>query len=175
MRSLPRTGGSTLGGMERGAYAPAGVGGEIARGRSKRGRVTPVIAIERSEITQPTDSKQQASTRPNAPTDKQIHSLIAGALSDKSGLTPLKGFKLDLSANPGFRKVFFTARCDCGTAALLSVEVSREKVLAEVQQAVPQLTRRLESQAKSFYEMPCEVHKTMRIGPSANREHQSRG
>ena len=80
----------------------------------------------------------------------------------------MKGFKMDLSANPGFRKVFYSAHCKCGTAALLSVEVAREKTLAEVQQAIPELTKRLESRAKLFYDMSCDAHERMRLGPAAN-------
>ena len=98
------------------------------------------------------------------PTDAQIGSLISEALSDDSGLTRLKGFRIDLSANPGFRKFFYSARCECGTAARLSVEVAREKTLAEVRQAVPELTRRLEAQVSSFRRMSCEAHERMRLG-----------
>ena len=86
------------------------------------------------------------------------------------GITPLKnGFKMNLSANPGFHKVFFSARCDCKTAALLSVEVSEKKTLQEVKQAIPALINRLESQARSFYGMPCEAHTRMRLGPAAGK------
>ena len=84
------------------------------------------------------------------------------------GITPLKnGFKMNLSANPVFHKVFFSARCDCKTAALLSVEVSEKKTLQEVKQAIPALIGKLESQARSFYGMPCEAHTRMRLGPAA--------
>ena len=90
--------------------------------------------------------------------------MICEAMPADIGLTPLQGFKMDLSANPGFRKVVFSARCDCGTAALLSVEVSKEKGVAEVKQALPSLMSKLEDQVKSFYSMSCEFHKRMRLG-----------
>ena len=99
-------------------------------------------------------------------TDAQISSLISESLSSDSGLTPLKGFRIDLSANPGFRKFFYSARCECGTAALLSVEVAGEKTLSEVRKAAPELTRRLEAQASSFRRMSCEAHQRMRLGPA---------
>ena len=99
-------------------------------------------------------------------TDTQISSLISESRSGDSGLTPLKGFKIDLSANPGFRKFFYSAKCECGTAALLSVEVAREKTLSEVRKAAPELTRRLEAQASSFRRMSCEAHQRMRLGPA---------
>ena len=83
------------------------------------------------------------------------------------GLTPLKGFKLDLSANPGFRKVFLSAKCGCGTAALLSVEVAQDKTFGEIEVALPSLVGNLQTQASSFYSMSCEMHKRMRLGPAA--------
>jgi hypothetical protein len=100
-------------------------------------------------------------------TDAQIRSLVFDALSGDTGLRPLKGFRLDLSANRGFRKLFYSARCDCGTAALLSVEVARDKTLEQVREALPELTRRLEMQANSFRKMSCEAHRSMRMGPAA--------
>ncbi len=93
--------------------------------------------------------------------------LVAEALPPDIGLTRLKGFKMNLSANPGFRKVFFSARCDCGTAAVLSVEVSEEKTVDEIKQALPVLISKLEAQSKTFYKMSCDMHQRMRLGPAA--------
>ena len=76
----------------------------------------------------------------------------------------MAGFKLDLSANPGFRKSFFSVRCDCGTAAVLSIEVSGQKTIAEIEAALPSLVDRLKSQAGSFRAMPCDAHLRMRLG-----------
>ena len=101
--------------------------------------------------------------------EQRIRELICGALPEETSLTPLPGFKLDLSANPGFRKVFFSTRCDCGTSALLSVEVGREKTMAEVREALPSLVDRLVNQERVFESMSCEMHTRMRLGPSAGR------
>ena len=90
------------------------------------------------------------------------------ALSPDLELEALRGFKMDLSANPGFHKVFFAARCECTTVALLSVEASAEKTLGEVERALPSLVSRLEAQARAFYNMSCDVHARMRLGPAAN-------
>jgi hypothetical protein len=79
----------------------------------------------------------------------------------------MKGFKLNLSANSGFRKVYFSARCKCGTAALLSVEVAKGKSLEQVRQVLPSLVGKLEAQARAFHQMPCEAHQKMRLGPAA--------
>ena len=99
--------------------------------------------------------------------EQRIRELICGALPEETSLTPLPGFKLDLSANPGFRKVFFSTRCGCGTSALLSVEVAREKTMAEVREALPSLVDRLVNQERAFESMSCEMHTRMRLGPSA--------
>ena len=79
----------------------------------------------------------------------------------------MRGFKMDLSANRGFHKVFFAARCECTTVALLSVEVSEDKTLADVERALPSLVGRLEAQARAFYNMNCDMHERMRLGPAA--------
>ena len=95
--------------------------------------------------------------------------LIAGAIPEGIGLAPLKGFGIDLSANRGFRKVFFSARCQCGTAAVLSVEVAQEKTMDQVEEVLPSLVERLTAQAQSFYSMSCESHERMRLGPALRR------
>ena len=112
-----------------------------------------------------------------ARSETRIHDLIIKAMPADIGLTPLRDFKMDLSANPGFRKVFFSASCDCGTAALLSVEVAAEKTLGEVRQALPSLVNRLTDQAKLFHNMPCDAHRRMRLGrmTGASADHQHRG
>ena len=46
--------------------------------------------------------------------EQQLRELISDAIPDEAGLAPLSGFKLTLSASPGFQKAFFSARCDCG-------------------------------------------------------------
>ena len=131
-----------------------------------------IMALSRGERAPDLDIAGAASSGELLPSDEQLQSLIGSSLSDDSGLRALKGFKLDLSANPGFRKFFFAARCKCGTAGLLSVEVAREKTLAQVEKALPELVRRLESQAKSFYAMSCDVHQRMLGGPSSRPDTQ---
>ena len=104
------------------------------------------------------------------PPDAQaLRDLIHGALPADARLVPLPGFRMDLSANPGFRKVFFAARCTCGTSALLSVEVSETKSMREVHEALPSLVDRLVRQRQAFDSMSCEMHTRMRLGPAASR------
>ena len=99
---------------------------------------------------------------------QRIRDLVHRALPEDSGLTPLPGFRMDLSANPGFRKVFFAAGCSCGTSALLSIEVAREKTIEEIEAALPSLVDRLVRQRQAFAGMPCEMHTRMRLGPAAS-------
>ena len=96
-----------------------------------------------------------------------LRRLVLDAVSPDLDLSALRGLKMDLSANRGFHKVFFAARCECTTVALLSVEVSEEKTVADVKRALPSLVGRLEAQARAFYNMNCEMHERMRLGPAA--------
>ena len=82
----------------------------------------------------------------------------------------MPGFNMDLSANADFRKLFFSATCECGTSALLSVEVSKEKTSDEIRQALPSVIDALKGQAKQFRSMSCDLHTKMRLGPLAGRK-----
>ena len=73
-------------------------------------------------------------------------------------------FKSALAGNPNFHKVYFSARCDCGTAALLSVEVASSKTLSQVKEVLPNLTEHLKGKVEQFQAMSCEMHATMRTG-----------
>ena len=101
--------------------------------------------------------------------DHELRRLIAGAIPEDIGLNPIKGFGIDLSANRGFRKVFFSAKCQCGTAAVLSVEVAEDKTMDQVEEVLPALVERLTGQAQTFYSMSCESHERMRLGPALQR------
>ncbi len=103
------------------------------------------------------------------PGDDELHALIAGAVLHRTDLVAMPGFKLDLSANPGFRKVFFKAGCECGTSALLSVEVGGDKTLGEIEAVLPTLAQRIETQADSFSRMSCDAHRQFRMGRAAPR------
>ena len=94
----------------------------------------------------------------------QIQKLIVDQFSEDIRLRPMSGFKMDFSANPGFKKIFFAASCDCETSALLSVDISEEKDDNEIQAAIPSLVERLERQEKSFRMMDCATHSKMRTG-----------
>ena len=95
---------------------------------------------------------------------EEIQNLLREAVADEPALTMLKGFKLDFSANKDFHKVFFSIRCECGTAALLSVEVASSKTLPQVREALPELVRRLKAKSRQFASMSCDMHTRMRMG-----------
>lgn len=92
----------------------------------------------------------------------EIRRLLLEALPSNTDLTPLRGFKMDISANTKMHRLFFSIKCTCGTAGLLSVEVAQTKTTEEITTALPLLAERLETQAKAFRSMPCEIHTQMR-------------
>ena len=112
-------------------------------------------------------TSEDSPTGRETPSDGELHDLIVGAVTPREGLSPLPGFKLDLSANPGFRKVFFKAGCECGTSALLSVEVDGDKTLDQIEAVLPSLVKRIESQADAFSKMSCDAHQQRRLGRAA--------
>jgi len=93
--------------------------------------------------------------------DVVLRQLILDALGEETQLRSLTGFKLDFSANPGFRKIFFSASCKCGTASLLSVEIAESKTDEEIHYAIPSLVERLQRQERSFFSMTCDMHSMM--------------
>ena len=95
---------------------------------------------------------------------EDVHSLCQDVIADVPALTFLKGFKLDFSGNQDFHKVFFSVRCHCGTAALLSIEVAKSKTLSQVRVALPGLVEHLNTKAQQFSNMSCETHQLMRTG-----------
>ena len=103
--------------------------------------------------------------RPEVPaTAEEIHSLFRESTAHETGLTLLGGFKLNFSGNQDFHKVFFSVRCGCGTAAVLSVEAAKSKTLPEIGEVLPGLIQHLKAKAKQFRNMSCEMHVLMRTG-----------
>ena len=92
----------------------------------------------------------------------ELQALMATATRGVVALSMLRGFKLDTPANGDLHRVFFSAKCDCGTAALLNVEVARDKTRGEVEDALPGLVAHLQSRLRQFQAMPCEMHTRMR-------------
>ena len=130
--------------------------------------------IERNAIArQDVDSKDKSSSQSTVPDDGEFDSLLRDAVPPGMGIEPLKGFKMNLLASQGFRKHFYAVRCTCGTAALLSIEVAREKTPEEVKQALPRITRSLRGQAEAFHAMTCDQHGNMRMGPRPDAETNS--
>ena len=122
----------------------------------------PDNRLKRLEIENLTAKTGDNDQEGGIPDDRGLADLIASGVASDIGLSPLKGFKLNLSANPGFRKVFFSAKCDCVTAALLSIEIAGDKTTSQIKAALPSLADSLQQQAKKFYQMSCEMHEKMR-------------
>ena len=104
--------------------------------------------------------------------DVVLRQLILDELGEETQLRSLTGFKLDFSANPGFRKIFFSASCKCGTASLLSVEISESKTDEEIENAIPSLVERLQRQERSFFNMKCDMHSMMQRGSYGNMKEE---
>lgn len=111
----------------------------------------------------------QVEVPPESPLSLQrIQDVLREATADDPRLTLLKGFKLNFSANQDFHKVYFSVRCDCGTAALLSIEVAKSKTFSQFYEAVGGLVEHLQSKAGQFTRMTCEMHERMRVGGRAS-------
>ena len=95
---------------------------------------------------------------------EEVRDLFREAVADEPMPTLLKGFKLDFSGNRDFHKLFFSVRCGCGTAALLSVELAKSKSLSQTKDALPGLVEHLMSKVHQFNSMSCEMHQSMRTG-----------
>ena len=93
---------------------------------------------------------------------EEVHKLFGEAMVAEPTLTLLKGFKLDLSGNRDFHKVYFSVHCECGTAGLLSVEVSNSKTVSQIKEVLPGLVEHLKSKEQQFRNMSCETHGRMR-------------
>ena len=118
-----------------------------------------------TEASKPPSRAAGNVVNPDGPaTPAQVHDLFKGALAEEPRLRLLRGFKLDFSGNSDFHKVYFSTKCDCGTAALLSVEVARSKSLPQVKEVLPDLTEHLKGKVAQFQAMSCEMHSMMRTG-----------
>ena len=115
-------------------------------------------------MTEASESRREQAGEAGPASLAQVHDLFKAALADEPRLRLLRGFKLGFSGNSDFHKVYFSASCDCGTAALLSVEVAHSKSLPQVEEALPELTEHLKGKVAQFQAMSCEMHSMMRTG-----------
>ena len=91
----------------------------------------------------------------------ELHALVRHALGEDARLAFLAKFPGQDSA-PDIFRLFFAARCACGVAALLTLEVSRAKTSDDVRQAFPYLLSNLRERADLFYRLPCDRHAAMK-------------
>ena len=117
-----------------------------------------------TKILEHASGEQSTSASNCLVTEDQIKLLIQDKLSTETSIKPVDGFNLKMSKMQHSRKIFFAAKCKCGTSALITVEVANDKTLDDVKRSASQLVKQLEKQADSFYEMSCDVHKKIRIG-----------
>lgn len=91
----------------------------------------------------------------------ELHAMVRDALGENARLAFLARFPGQDSA-PDIFRLFFAARCTCGVAALLTLEVSKAKTGDDVRQALPYLLSNLRERADLFYRLPCERHAAMK-------------
>ena len=90
--------------------------------------------------------------------------VVTAALPDGHGLIPLPRLNVSTPGGMGFQKVYFGARCGCGTSAVLSVEVASDKTEGDLERAMPALLDRLMRQRDHFNQMSCKAHERLRSG-----------
>ena len=95
---------------------------------------------------------------------EDIHGLFLEAIGGEERLSLLKGFRFGSHDNPESHKVFFSVGCDCGTSALISVEILRSKTLSQFKEALPDLVKHVRSRVAQFTAMTCDMHASMRTG-----------
>lgn len=94
----------------------------------------------------------------------ELHALFREALAGDPQLVFLPRLSTRQPGPPDSFRLYFAARCPCGVAALLTLEVSKSKTAAEVQEALPYLLTHLRDRARMFYSMSCERHAAMKSG-----------
>ena len=95
---------------------------------------------------------------------KVILDNVIKALPEGHDLVPLPKLNVPTPAGMGFQKVYFGARCDCGTSAVLSVEVANDRTESDLESAMPAILDRLMKQKASFRNMSCRSHESLRSG-----------
>jgi hypothetical protein len=119
----------------------------------------------------PQDAKDPAMTQPESVRLPDLHALVRNALGEDTRLSFLARAP-GQDAAPDIFRLFFAARCACGVAAMLTLEVSRAKTSDEVRQAFPHLLSNLHERADLFYRLPCERHAA--LSPSKPRPNPQR-
>jgi hypothetical protein len=90
-----------------------------------------------------------------------LRMLFEKAVSGDTSIVPMRGFRLMSSETPKMFRLFFRTGCECGNAALLTVEISKSKSPKELEAAMPSLLERLNMQATRFQTMSCVQHRQM--------------
>ena len=95
---------------------------------------------------------------------KVILDSVIEALPEGHELVPLPKLNVPTPAGMGFHKVYFGLRCNCGTSAVLTVEVANDRTETDLEEAMPAILDRLMRQKAAFRKMPCRSHQSLRSG-----------
>lgn len=92
---------------------------------------------------------------------KTLGNLFKRELEETPSIVHMPGFKFMPSETPEMFRLFFKHICKCGGAALLTLEISKNKTLGQIKEAVPGLIGRLKQQQRAFANLKCEDHQRM--------------
>ena len=95
---------------------------------------------------------------------KVILDSVFEALPEGHELVHLPRLNVPTPAGMGFQKVNFGIRCNCGTSAVLTVEVASDRTETDLEEAMPAILDRLMRQKAAFRKMSCRSHESLRSG-----------
>ena len=90
--------------------------------------------------------------------------LFKRELEKTPSIVHMPGFKFMPSETPEMFRLFFRHICQCGGAALFTLEISKKKELTEVMESIPALVSKLNQQKDMFANLSCETHQRMSNG-----------
>ena len=90
--------------------------------------------------------------------------LFKRELENTPSIVHMPGFKFMPSETPDMFRLFFRHICQCGGAALFTLEISKKKELAEIMESIPALVSKLNQQKTMYVKLSCETHQRMSNG-----------
>lgn len=93
-----------------------------------------------------------------------LGNLFKRELADTPSITHMAGFKFMPSETPEIFRLFFRHICQCGGAALFTLEISKKKTLGEIMVSIPALVGKLKQNKETFTNLSCKTHQVMSNG-----------
>ena len=93
-----------------------------------------------------------------------LGNLFKQELAETPSIAHMAGFKFMPSETPEIFRLFFRHICQCGGAALFTLEISKKKTLREIKDSIPALVEKLKQQKQTFANLSCKTHQVMSNG-----------